>query len=91
LPRLFVKTIPVFQLSFISHIIMRCTVSQTRPSSPCLKICVMDSASRICEGCGRTIEEISGWIRLSEPERIAIMAILPARLAQLHDEQSSGS
>lgn len=50
-------------------------------STPCIKICVIDPASRLCEGCGRTLTEIAQWGRLSEPERQAIMAGLPKRLA----------
>ncbi len=50
-------------------------------STPCIGICVIDPASKLCEGCGRTLAEIAQWGRLSEPERLAIMALLPERLA----------
>jgi predicted Fe-S protein YdhL (DUF1289 family) len=50
-------------------------------SSPCVKLCVIDPASKLCEGCGRTLAEIARWSSLSEPERRAIMAQLPKRLA----------
>lgn len=50
-------------------------------STPCIKICVIDPASGLCEGCGRTLAEIAQWGRLSERERQAIMAALPKRLA----------
>ncbi|QEL22831.1 DUF1289 domain-containing protein [Bosea sp. F3-2] len=49
-------------------------------STPCIKVCVIDPVSRLCEGCGRTLAEIAQWGRLSEPERHAIMAELPKRL-----------
>lgn len=52
-------------------------------STPCVKICIIDPASRLCEGCGRTLTEIAQWSRLSEAERLAIMARLPERLRQL--------
>ena len=42
----------------------------------------------ICIGCGRTLGEIARWGSLSEPERLAIMKILPARLASCADEQA---
>jgi uncharacterized protein len=45
----------------------------------------MDPASRICEGCGRTLAEIGEWMRLTEPQRLAIMAALPARMHQLQE------
>ncbi len=52
-------------------------------STPCVKICITDPASRLCEGCGRTLTEIAQWSRLSEAERLAIMARLPERLRRL--------
>ncbi|MGY2047051.1 DUF1289 domain-containing protein [Methylobacterium sp. JK268] len=51
------------------------------PSTPCTRICVLDPRSGLCEGCGRTRDEIAAWGALSEPERRRIMALLPARLA----------
>lgn len=52
-------------------------------TTPCLKICVMDRASGLCVGCGRTMPEIVGWLRMSEAERLAIMAEARIRLATL--------
>ena len=52
-------------------------------STPCLKICVMDPSARLCQGCGRTMAEITGWLRMSEAERLAIMATLPERLGRM--------
>ncbi|WP_454657628.1 DUF1289 domain-containing protein [Bosea beijingensis] len=54
-------------------------------STPCIKICVIDPVSKLCEGCGRTLAEIAQWGRLSEAERLAIMAVLPERLADRKD------
>lgn len=51
--------------------------------SPCSKICVVDPASALCIGCGRTIAEIGGWIGFTPDERRRIMAELPGRLAAL--------
>ncbi|MEZ2405526.1 hypothetical protein GGC47_000230 [Bosea sp. OAE752] len=48
-------------------------------STPCIKVCVIDPASGLCEGCGRTLDEIAQWSGLSEAERLAIMAELPER------------
>jgi predicted Fe-S protein YdhL (DUF1289 family) len=50
-------------------------------STPCIKICVIDPVTKLCEGCGRTLSEIAQWGRLSEAERLAVMAVLPKRLA----------
>ncbi|MGL4974106.1 MAG: DUF1289 domain-containing protein [Bosea sp. (in: a-proteobacteria)] len=54
-----------------------------RPPSPCVKICVIDPASGFCEGCGRTMPEIAGWLRLSEPARQGVMRKLPERMKAL--------
>lgn len=51
-------------------------------SSPCVKICVIDPISRLCEGCGRTLGEIAQWAAMSEAQRLAVMALLPERMAQ---------
>jgi predicted Fe-S protein YdhL (DUF1289 family) len=49
--------------------------------SPCVKICTLDASAGLCRGCGRTLDEIAHWIRMSSEERARIMAELPARLA----------
>jgi predicted Fe-S protein YdhL (DUF1289 family) len=51
-------------------------------SSPCTTVCVIDSASGLCSGCGRTLGEIAQWGSLSEAERRAIMASLPERMRE---------
>lgn len=45
-------------------------------SSPCIAVCRLDPGTQICLGCGRSIMEIAAWPRLSEAERVAIMARL---------------
>lgn len=45
-------------------------------TSPCIGVCKLDSATQTCTGCRRTIGEITAWPRLSEAERLAIMARL---------------
>ena len=49
-------------------------------SSPCIRVCVVDGPSGLCFGCGRTLPEIASWGRMSEEQRLAIMAGLPERL-----------
>jgi predicted Fe-S protein YdhL (DUF1289 family) len=51
-------------------------------STPCIKRCTVDPRTALCQGCGRTLEEIARWSRYTEAERRTIMAGLPARLAQ---------
>lgn len=40
--------------------------------SPCLAICRIDPASGLCEGCARTLDEISDWLILEPVERFAV-------------------
>ena len=50
-------------------------------ASPCTKVCTIDPASRLCGGCGRSLDEIARWMSLSDGERTRIMTELPLRLA----------
>ena len=52
-------------------------------ASPCVKICVVHPAERLCVGCLRSIDEIAQWSRLTEDQRRAIMAELPSRAPRL--------
>jgi len=47
--------------------------------SPCIKICSIHPESRLCVGCLRTIDEITGWGRMTQHERRALMTELPER------------
>jgi predicted Fe-S protein YdhL (DUF1289 family) len=49
--------------------------------SPCVRICMIHPESRLCLGCGRSVDEISRWSRMSSEERREIMAELPSRSA----------
>lgn len=51
--------------------------------SPCIKICAIDPVSNLCNGCGRTLDEIARWYGMSSEERRRIMADLPARIDSL--------
>ncbi|MEO8717337.1 MAG: DUF1289 domain-containing protein [Burkholderiales bacterium] len=48
-------------------------------NSPCNNVCVMDSENRYCLGCQRTLAEIARWSEMSDVEREAVLAALPAR------------
>ena len=55
--------------------------------TPCIKVCAVDGESGLCLGCHRTLKEIGGWSRLTEAERAAVMAELPARRARIAPEK----
>ena len=48
--------------------------------SPCILVCSIDMKTGYCFGCGRTRDEIGGWMTYSDLQRREIMALLPARL-----------
>ena len=52
----------------------------SRASSPCIRVCTLDPETGLCEGCGRTREEIGRGFRLPEEERLRIMDELPERM-----------
>lgn len=49
-------------------------------ATPCIRICRIDPRTGLCSGCGRTTTEIVLWTSYSDDERLAIMAVLAARL-----------
>ena len=36
----------------------------TAIESPCIRLCQISATHGICEGCGRTLAEIGGWVEL---------------------------
>lgn len=58
--------------------------------TPCVNVCLLDDASGLCVGCGRTGDEIAGWADMSPAERRAIMAALPERLRRLEQKAAGG-
>jgi uncharacterized protein len=53
--------------------------------TPCVNVCLLDSETGLCVGCGRTLQEITNWSAMTPAERRAIMAALPARLDALEE------
>jgi len=49
-------------------------------ASPCILVCSIDMDSGYCFGCGRTRDEIAGWMTYTGNERADIMNALPVRL-----------
>jgi uncharacterized protein len=48
-------------------------------ASPCTNVCRIDRRSGWCEGCRRTVDEITRWPLAGDAERLAILDALPAR------------
>ena len=51
--------------------------------SPCIKICEMDYNTGFCEGCNRTIEEISKWSSMTELEKLRVLEEIQVRKDQI--------
>lgn len=47
--------------------------------TPCIDVCQINQTNGLCEGCWRSISEITDWARMTPGERRVIMAELPAR------------
>ena len=43
----------------------------------------MDAEGRYCLGCARTLEEIARWGEMTDAERAAVVAQLPARCSDV--------
>jgi hypothetical protein len=63
----------------------------TRASTPCIRVCLLDPETGLCEGCGRTREEIASWFRFSEEERRRIMSELPDRMRKAFLPEKDGA
>ncbi|MGI9400781.1 MAG: DUF1289 domain-containing protein [Rhizobiaceae bacterium] len=51
--------------------------------SPCILVCSIDLTTGYCYGCGRTAEEIAGWIGYDDEQRAAISQGLNDRLSKI--------
>lgn len=56
------------------------TVEARTVPSPCTNVCRIDRRSGWCEGCRRTVDEITRWPMADDDARRAILAQLPDRV-----------
>lgn len=54
--------------------------------SPCTGVCRLARATGLCEGCLRTIEEITAWRTLDDSGRRAVWRALRQRAAQSEED-----
>jgi len=52
-------------------------------ASPCINVCRMNDRAALCEGCLRTIDEIACWAGYTREEKLAVLAKLAVRRAQV--------
>ena len=51
--------------------------------SPCIGICRVNIQSGQCEGCWRTVEEITSWTQMADGQRQQLVLVLAQRQAEL--------
>lgn len=61
--------------------------ANTPALTPCVQVCQIDQMLRLCLGCGRTLDEIGRWSKLSDPQRIMVMQQLPQRMENLEPQR----
>ena len=47
--------------------------------SPCISICKLNKSTGFCDGCFRTINEISQWPSMTDLERMSLLETLRQR------------
>jgi predicted Fe-S protein YdhL (DUF1289 family) len=55
--------------------------------TPCVQVCAVDADSGLCLGCFRSLDEIAGWVRLSDAQRDAVLGELPSRRRRIAPEK----
>lgn len=63
---------------------------RSEPESPCINLCQIHPATRLCLGCHRTIDEIAGWASYTNTERSAVLEALPARAEAAQPQRKGG-
>lgn len=62
---------------------------QTATLSPCVQVCRIDPLLSLCLGCGRTLDEIGRWSKLTDPQRLRVMGQLPERMKHLGPQRKA--
>lgn len=61
--------------------------SRLTQKTPCVNVCQMDSRTRWCIGCGRTVDEITKWPKMTPYRQKAVVAELKRRLSHIEDQK----
>ena len=60
-------------------------------TSPCINICRMNPRTGLCEGCLRTIDEITVWSRLDDAGKLGVLALIDQRREALRAERRAAA
>lgn len=64
-----------------SAILVR-AMTQNLPS-PCTSVCTMHASTKLCNGCFRTIEEITAWSRMDDEDKRIVWARIAQRIEEV--------
>jgi predicted Fe-S protein YdhL (DUF1289 family) len=59
-------------------------------ASPCISVCRMDDATRLCVGCLRTLDEIAAWGALDDATRRMVLRAIGERRVTASRNGTSG-
>lgn len=62
----------------------------TKVTSPCVDRCRLDIAGEVCVGCGRSLQEIAGWLSSTADEKRAIVDRAAQRLQAINGSRKTG-
>ncbi|GJE47019.1 hypothetical protein GOFOIKOB_0038 [Methylobacterium tardum] len=54
-----------------------------KKDDPCISVCQFDGRTGWCVGCGRTVQEIRTWRKMTPYRRTALTRELPRRVTQV--------
>jgi uncharacterized protein len=57
--------------------------------TPCINVCLIEGDTGLCSGCGRSLEEIASWSKMTDIERRIIMLSLPDRRQRMRSAAES--
>lgn len=61
------------------------------PASPCISVCRLQPGTDLCEGCWRTLAELSEWASAGVDRRRAILAAVAARRADRDAQEKTSA
>lgn len=59
-------------------------------ASPCISVCSVDAATKMCIGCLRTLQEIGAWRTMTPEEKKAVVEATEERAKAIPRRNASG-
>jgi prolyl-tRNA editing enzyme YbaK/EbsC (Cys-tRNA(Pro) deacylase)/predicted Fe-S protein YdhL (DUF1289 family) len=85
MPAAVVTVVPLTRESAVAQVMARAILARNGADdsipSPCISVCRINTASSLCEGCFRTLGEISAWGRSDAAGKRRIWAAIQARIS----------